>query len=323
MGKKLGRKIAACIVVLTCAQLAVLGHYNNILNAPQTSAGEVKTNPSAPKTIDVDQKVADLSRQYSLVTLSDDNQFVAYMDSNQGLHVKNLASNQVVSQVQMKAPVVYLKWIRNDSLFIGEKFSVGGDHHLTLATVDIQTPEPRVIKSFTGMGATVTFKKIAFSPITNDVYVLIGSKNSSLLYYFDTNGTPSVLYLSGRLIQNVDVGQTNGVMFFQDYAEGTKNVLTYESHQVSLVQRNSVLLGVVGNDVYYGTLDSSGLVTEVYDYPTSSASTATSSSTNTLGSGMTTTPDNGPPKLVQTLTTPVDASHIKITSDRKVVITPS
>lgn len=312
-------------MVVSPLQWWLFSHYNGILKEPQTSASaEARTKVTPKALLDANQEMTSLSKQYAAVALSDDEKTIAYVDSSQNVHLKSLVNGQDTTLVQMKAPVVYLKWIRNDSVFVGEKFSVSGVPHLTLATVDVQTKDPRVIKTFSGLSSTTTFEKIAFSHFTNNVYVLLGSKFSSLLYHFDTNGTPTVLSMDGRLVQNVDVGQTNGDLFFQDFAEGTKNVLLYENNTPHLIQRNCVILGVVDNDLYYGALDSNGFVDEVFVYPTTSPSAASSGgSTNTTSSNQSTTPDNGPPSLVKTLSTPVEPSRISITNDKQIVITPS
>lgn len=320
MGKKLGRKIAAFLVVVTPLQLWMFSHYNNILKEPSAASVQAaeKPQPSTSKIQDAKQELAALAKQYPTAALSGDNQLIAYVDDTQTLHLKNLTNGSTSTLTQFKAPVVYLHWIGNDRMFVGEKYMVSGVHHLTLATVDVQSPEPRIIKSFSGLSSTTTFKKIAFSPYTNDVYVLLGNAHSGTIYHFDTNGAMTVMYLGGRMIQDVDVGETNGDLFFQDYAEGTKNVLLYQNHATSLIQRNSVILGVVNNDLFYGTLNSDGLVTQVYDYPTAE-SAAQNQTANTTGAQDT---QSGPPALVKTLDTPVDAGRISITDQKQVVITP-
>jgi hypothetical protein len=322
----LGRKIAAFLVVVTPLQMWLFSHYNGILKEPSAPSvqTEPRTNTSASSISAKDslQKLATLSQKYPVAALSDDMTTIAYVDAGQDIHVKNLTSGQDTILVQMKAPVVYLSWIGSGLLFVGEKFSVNGSNHLTLATVDLQTKEPRIIQPWSGLSSSTTFKKIAFSSATNDVYVLLGNTYNSALYHYDANGgTPTLVSLDGRFVQNVTVGQNNGILFFQDFAEGTKNVLYEQNHVAHLIQRNSVILGVVNDDLYYGTLDSNGLVNAVYDFSTAMPASDSAGTANTSGNTGTLDLSNSSPQLVKTLSTPTDASHVNITSDKQIVIT--
>lgn len=323
----MGRKVALFLVVVTPLQMWLFSHYNGILKEPSatsTPTTETRTNTSTTSITvkDALQELATLSQQYQVAALSDDNTSVAYVDGGQDIHVKNLNSGQDTLLVQMKAPVVYLRWIGNDLLFVGEKFSVNGSNHLTLATVDLQTKEPRIIQPWSGLSASTTFKRIAFSSATNDVYVLLGNKYNSALYHYDANGgTPTLVSLDGRFVQDVNVGQNNGILFFQDFAEGTKNVLYEQNHVAHLIQRNSVILGVVNDDLYYGTLDSNGLVNAVYDFSTAMPASDSAGTANTSENAGTIDFSSNSPQLVKTLSTPTDASQVNITSDKQIVIT--
>jgi len=279
MAKKMGRKILIFVGVMTSLQVLFLSHYNHLLHVATSpiSQGTKNTVGAAEvPTTELNTQLKQLSGRYQPLAVSHNTQFVAYMTSSNQLIVKNLSNQSVVATVQLKAPVVYLGWIRNDSVFVGEKFSVGNDNRLTLATIDVGTQSVRIVHTYSWLGADVIFKKITYSPYTNDVYVLIGNSTSTTLYHYDTMGSSEILSLGGRYVENVAVGQLKDLLYFQDYASGTRNVLVYQNGTTSLVHLNSVIIGVVGNNMYYGTLNSAGLVTAVYKYVNGSSVTVAS-----------------------------------------------
>jgi hypothetical protein len=289
---KLGRKIIIFLVLVTGAQVYAFNHYNSIL----TGSIHVRTNdvPSVkPPTIDTQKEIATLSKQYPVSSVSEDGTTFAYVDSQNVLYIKDLVHNTTVSTVNNTYPVQFIEWIGNESVFVGEKEAPGV---LELKTVDANSGTERVIHTFNGMSADVGFRKIAYTVLTNDVYILIGSDTSSVVYHYDTNSNLNEVYLGGRYVKNIAVSQTGNKLYFEDYVSGSFNVLVSNQGSVQLVSRNSALIDVQDNTLYYGTVDQNGMVTAVYKYE------------DTTGTGV----------LVSSLQSPTLASSIEITADGQI-----
>ncbi len=290
--KKIGRKILVFLVLVTGAQWYAFHHYNSIL----TGAINVKTNATQqvkPPTVDTQKEIATLAKQYPINAVSTDGTTIAYVDSQNVLYVKDLVHNTTLTTLKNPYPVQYLEWIGNESVFVGEKEAPGV---LELKTVDANSGIERVIHTFTGLYAQDNFKKIAYTLLTNDVYILIGSDTDSLVYHYDTNSNLNMVYLGGRFIKNIDVSQTGNQLYFEDYVSGTFNVLVRNQGSIQLIARNSALITVQGNTLYYGPVNQNGLVTAVYRYDSST------------GSGV----------LVENLQSPTLASNIQITQNGQV-----
>jgi hypothetical protein len=279
----------AFIAVVTIGQVYTLNHYNNIVmktfggSATPTESVEIKTKPA----------FSNLKKQYSYVALSDNEQYAAYIDGNNVLHITDLTNNRTLLSIKNTFPVDYITWVRNDSVLVGEKEPNGS---LFLKRVDITTGYEQPIHTFTGMLPSDDIQQIAFSTDTNDTYVLIGNKYHTAVYHFDTNGHLTTVDLGGRLIKRVAVTQTGNTLYFEDYAQGTFNVgmLTSQGH-LEILYRNRALVAVVGNTLYIGTINSSGLVTHVYKKD-----------------------EGGSPVLVKTFQTPVPSAEIRVSHDGEV-----
>ena len=296
MGRKIGRKIALYVVVLTAVQLYTFHHYNSILTGSINIKSAGQTEAWTPQKVNTQKEINSLQKQYSTSAVSDDQTSIAYVDAQNVLHIRDLVNNKELSSVKLDYTVQYLQWIRNDMVFVGEQEAPGV---LSLRTVDANTGTLRTIKTFSGLNSSDAFKKITYSALTNDTYILIGSNYSSIVYHFDTNGNMSEVYLGGRFIKNIAVTQTGNQLYFEDYASGSFNVLCRTQGVVQLIKLNSALVDVVGNTLYYGSIDSNGLVTAVYKW------------------------ENGVSTLVSTLQTPTMASQIDVTSDGKVQVKAS
>ncbi len=295
--KKIGRRIAVFVALVTAGQLYAFNHYNGIL----TNSFHVKTSVGQqmkPLAVDTQKEIAALVQQYPVSAVSDDNTSFAFVDNQNVLHLKDLVHGTVLATVTNSYPVQYLKWIRNDLVFVGEQEAPGV---LLLKTVDAGSGTERIIHSFSGLNATDSFKKITYSALTNDVYILIGSNTDSVVYHYDTNSNLNLVYLGGRYIKNIEVTQTGNNLYFEDYAAGTFNVLCRSQGVVYLVNRNSALVSVQDDTLYYGSINQSGLVNAVYKYD------------NTAGTGV----------LVATLQNPAMANRIQITSDGQVQVKSS
>ncbi|MCL6593055.1 MAG: hypothetical protein K6T31_03690 [Alicyclobacillus sp.] len=299
MGKKTGRKILLFLAVVTPLQWLAFHHYDSLLEVKPAAAAEQPTAPQtqARSAQQSAQTLAQLQQAHRVVAVSNDQQLAAYVDSQDNtVHVVNLSDGQETAVFPMKAPVVFLQWIENTSLFAGEKFTANGDHRLALATLGLSGQTVRLVKTFTGMSSSATFKGVVYSSYTNDVYIWIGGDQSDLVYHFDINNNFSEIPLGGRRVVKLAVSQTTNDLYLGDFAAGTYNVLVYSKHTWELIQRNAVLLQTVGNDMYYGTLNSANQVTAVYKY------------------------SQGHAGLVQSLMTPVPVDHIHVSDNGTVTV---
>lgn len=283
----------AFVGVVTITQLYAFHHYNKILNGSNAGIPVSQSQAVTPNSPKVVQEVNRLTQQFPTTTVSPDGQYAAYVDTSNTLHIRDLFAGKDAAAVSNSYPVVFLNWGANDLVFVGER-NIGD---LILGTVSASTGTQRVVHTFSGFSANATFKKMTYSALTNDVYILIGSDTASLVYHFDTNGDLTQVDLGGRLIKNIAVTQTQNILYFEDYAAGTFNVLSRDAGAIQLVQRNAALIGVVQTTLFYGQINSSGLVTAVYKLTASGAS-----------------------QLVSSLATPMLAANISITADEKVKV---
>ncbi|MCL6598084.1 MAG: hypothetical protein K6T81_05025 [Alicyclobacillus macrosporangiidus] len=315
--RKTGRRILAFVAVVTAVQVGTFYHYNAILAGAQPSAeNRTAQAPSRPNDT-AKQQLAKLKQLHPTLAVSDDGRYAAYADDGHQVHVVELGKPNEVASVQMKAPVVYLKWVQDSALFVGEKFDAGSDHRLALATIDVSTQTVRLIQTFSHLYATTTFKDIEFSDTTNDIYVLIGNSQSDQVYHFNIMSEMSEVPLGGRRIDRIAVSATTNDLYVQDFAEGTHNVLVYNKYGLTLIRRNAALLRAVDNDLYYAALNDSGEATAVYRYspPTTSARTGNATAGTSSGTGTS--------SLVKTLDAPVDPAALQVSDDGAISVQPA
>lgn len=314
--RRTGRRILAFVAVVTAVQIGTFYHYNAILAGAQPSGDRQTSQAPSPPDNSAKQQLAKLKQLHPTLAVSDDGRYAAYADDSHQVHVVELGKPDEVASVQMKAPVVYLKWVQDSALFVGEKFDAGSDHRLALATIDVSTQTVRLIQTFTRLYATTTFKDIEFSDTTNDIYVLIGSSQSDQVYHFNIMSEMSQVPLGGRRIDRIAVSETTNDLYVQDFAEGTHNVLVYNSKSgLTLIRRNAALLRAVDNDLYYAVLNDSGEATAVYRYTPPAAPASTGNATDAgTASG------SGTSSLVKTLDAPVDPAAIQVSDDGTISI---
>lgn len=301
MAKKVGRKLVAFVALVTVGQLMVFNHYNSLFAAArQDTAAELKQSSDQQQSDkSIQQEVARLKAQnYKFVTVSQGNEYATYLDSSNILHIEDLASKKDVTTTKISYPVQYVSWIGDQKVFVGEQIAPGD---LELTTVDTSDGSQSVACSFTQLSADAAFAKITFSTQTNDIYVLINTATTSALYHIGTMKDVSEVPIDGRYIKNIAISETGDKLYFEDRLDGSYNVLYFDSENVPhRVQLNAALVSVVGNVLYYGDIDSNGLVTSVYK----------------LG-------DNGQSTLVSTLKSPTLAADIDIDDDGKIQINSS
>lgn len=270
--RRIGRKLLIAFLIVTVGEWIFFVHYNQLLDAASSHAA--RTSASYNQQQKTQQKrmqsnLLALEKQHSGVMESLNQQYAAYVNSNNSLIVKNLVSNQTTFNQPLAYPTKYIRWIRNSEIFLGED---EGNGNLILATINIDTGNARIIKTFSGLTPNSNFSKITYSPYTNDTYVLITNSSSSVVYHFDTNGNMYYTHFGGRFIKNISVSQTGDVLYFEELSGGVFKVgyLLQSPHlqswSVHIIQQNAGLIGCDQNTFYYGTINAQGLVTDVYQF---------------------------------------------------------
>lgn len=265
------------LAVITIVEASIFGHYNSLLSdGGSTTTAQDTTQTDADPMLTL--KNMNTLGPNQLVDITGDHSQIAYIDSQNVLHVRTFQSSKDVYTLPLLIKPVFLRWATDDVLIIGTEVDNGNTKNLRLSTISMTSgpnAQPRLIHEFDGVYPTANFMQVAESAATNDVYVLIGDEYSTVLYHFDTMSDLNEVSLGGRYVSNVGVTTTTDILYFQDHAEGTPNVLFYQSPNApQLITRNAVLLKVIGNALYYGTLNQSGLVTSIVKYQSGNSTTA-------------------------------------------------
>ncbi|GLG01271.1 hypothetical protein Alches_13100 [Alicyclobacillus hesperidum subsp. aegles] len=298
MAKKMGRRMLLIALVITVVQVLVFYHYNKLFSSNNLSTPDrISSSPSMQRSIA--REIATLKQKYKFVTPSADDQYVAYLGANNVLHVMDLQTKQDVCEANNPYSVEYVEWIQDERVFVGEQVMPGD---LELKTVDVPSGMQTIVTRFQGLEPDAAFAKITFSTLTNDIYILINTSSTSALYHIGTMSHVTQVPIGGRFIKNIALTATGDNLYFEDYMGGSFNVLYFDSQDVAhLVKLNAALVDVVGNTLYYGDINSEGLVTAVYRYSNQSGQSA----------------------LVKTLATPTLAANIDITDAGGVTVDSS
>lgn len=282
--------------LITVVEFGVYAHYNALFTANGQTAGSASGTQQT--TVDTTKVTGVQLEADNLICVSPEGTQVGWIDPNNKLHIVDTSTGKEIYSLQLNYKPVYLAFIRDDNLFIGTEVDNGATKDIRLSTIYTDGEQPRLINDFAGYSADSTLEKIAFSPYTNDTYILIGNTNASVVYHYDTNGNMNPLNVGGRVLYNIAVTTTTAKVFVQDFASGTKNVLAINPNTgTTLIQLKAALLGTVQNTMYYGTMDDSGNVTAVYTYKNS-----------------------GPGQSLMTLPQPTSPQNIYISNSGQVIV---
>jgi hypothetical protein len=282
--------------LITVVEFGVYAHYNELFTANGQTAGSA--SGAQQTTLDTSKVTGVQLEAHNLICVSPEGTQVGWIDPNNKLHVVDTSTGSEIYSLQLNYKPVYLTFIASDNLFIGTEADNGATKDIRLSTINTDGEQPRLIKEFAGYSADSTLEKIAFSPYTNDVYILIGNANASVVYHFDTNGNMNPVDLGGRILYDIAVTSTTDKVFIQDFASGTKNVLAFNpSTGTNLIQLKAALLGIVQNTMYYGTMDDNGNITAVYTYKNS-----------------------GPGQSLMTLPQPINPQNVYVSSSGQVIV---
>lgn len=280
------RRFIIVLLIITCIEIGIYGYYNKLFSGLQTTHSVlVQTNTP------VDNFKELVKEKVKMIAISDSQQYIAYVTENNQLNVVNLKTGQQVYSTTDNNPMLYLKWIRDDRLFVGLKTD---SNELTLRTFQIGDQQERTIKTWTGVTSTSTFQGITYSPYTNDVYVLIGNANITKMYHFDTNGNTSNVPLMVNSAENPMMFSTENDLFYED---NNNNIYEMQNNNgTGIFRSNDKLLTVYNDTLYYGKLDSNGNVYEVCSY------------------------NNGQFKVIHNLSQAVNPSDILVKQDGSLII---
>jgi hypothetical protein len=286
-----------CILLITGIETGVYWHYDNLLKNPSEagSGTTVKTTKTVTaRYVDNNQTAKNIilaaNDSVNQIAVSENHDLAAYVNNQNELHIVNLTDRSELYSTHENDEIVYLKWIRNDSVFIGLK---GQDNSLTLKTFQVGSQQERTIETFNGVSSTSTFKSIVYSPYTNDVYILIGNKIRTKMYHINTNGHMYAMDLNHSFIQRPMMLSTKNELFYQD---ANDNIWAWEDGHTRKFKNNAVPLAVYEDRFYYGTLNDEGKVSSIYVY------------------------DQGNKQKVEDLSTPVHASSIVVKTDGSILI---
>ncbi|WP_027417060.1 hypothetical protein [Aneurinibacillus terranovensis] len=269
------KKVFWFILIVTIFQISVFTYYNRLIG--QTN-GVVPVSPALGGKIfsgTKEKNVTLFEGTANCIALSANRQMVAYVDEANTLHVKDLQANNEVLNLPGEGPISYVTWIENNGLLIGSTVDNGSGKKLTLKTVMLSSQNVRTIKEFEPDRSSYTFKKIVFSPYTNDIYILVGNKWGTQLYHVGTSGDFRSEDISSYYIDNIEMSTTKNELFFQDVKNGIPYLHIRDDQGTRRIKKNAVLLRTVNDVLYYGTLDDSGMVSAVYKYQEGTTGTST------------------------------------------------
>ncbi|MCH6266536.1 hypothetical protein [Neobacillus citreus] len=274
------------LVFITALETGVFWHYDNILKGQQSiTASTSETGTKKKIETPILNKKLLAEEKVKLVSISENQRYVAYVSNNNRLHIIDIENNTELYSANEEDQMNYIKWIRSDNLFIGLKSE---QNHLVLKTFQVGTHKERIITTFTGVTSTSTFKSISYSPYTNDVYTLIGNDTITKLYHFNTNGKMTNVPLRNSYIEKPTLLSTKNELFYEDKFH---TIWLKQNSSVKNIESNATILSVYDDTIYYGKLDQDGYVTKIYSY------------------------QDGQKHLIDELPTPVSGDHILITED--------
>ncbi|QQE77823.1 hypothetical protein [Alicyclobacillus sp. SO9] len=261
MKSKTLRRWTIWLAVITIAEVGVFHHYNQQLT-PNSQVSPVRKYSQSD--FHLISNIGTTKLQHHLYALSPDHSNFAYITAKNTFLVTDTQSGKVLVNKPLSYKPDFIKWIDNSQLIVGtENPDQNGLKNIRFNTFDVNSKTFRLIHVFKQYKQNASLENVAFSPYTNDVYVLLGGSNKSLEYHFNTNNTMFPYPLSGRLVRNLMVSQTSDQLYYQDVANGQPNVWVYDFHTSAshLISRDAKLLHINNNTLTYAQLNQSGSAT--------------------------------------------------------------
>ena len=312
-GRRVGRRFLALAALCTACESLFFYHLNHLLVSQQTaSQREIQAALHRRAQLELLQ----LKREYAGVTVSPNGEYATYVTSDSSgwdtVHVVQLDTGTQVSEATDLYPVQYVDWLGNAEVFVGEERSPGNlELNTFYVSNGLQADETAAsVPVFSNLSPDARIVKVTYSTETNDIFVLIEAGGSSEVYHVGTMETIQPVTVPPGYIKNIAMTETGDNLYLEINQGGQWNVVRlYQTPQTSsytpefqmdwqLVKSNAALLGVVGNTLYYGTVNAGGLVTAVYRQT------------------------SGGDQLVRQLAQPELASEIAISSSGSIALNP-
>ncbi|SIS97465.1 hypothetical protein [Alicyclobacillus vulcanalis] len=278
-GRRVGRRFLALAALCTACESLFFYHLNHLLVSQQV-ASQQEIQAAMHRRAQVE--LAELKRQYPGVTVSPNGQYATYVTSDASgwyaVHVVRLDTGAQVSEASNLYPVQYVDWLGNAEVFVGEERSPGNlELNTFYVSNGLQADETAAsVPVFSNLSPDARIVKVTYSTETNDIFVLIDAGGSTEVYHVGTMETIQPVTVPPGYIKNIAMTQTGDNLYLEINQGGQWNVVRlYQTSQTSsytaefqmdsqLVKSNAALIGVIGNTLYYGTVNGNGLVTAVY-----------------------------------------------------------
>lgn len=268
--KNIIKNLTIFILSITLIEVFGLAYYNNLIFEQEKNgidnATVVKEGDSAVKNYNGMTQISDF--EIGQLATTEDHSYLAYTDLKNQLFIHDLNKNTKIDTKKESEKIIYLKWIRNDTLFFATEKVGSGSKEIAIHTYTISNKAERIIKNFTQISSTSGVKKIAFSEFTNDVYILIGNSTISRIYHFDTNGNMSSVESQGKYITDIEVTNTDNTLFMEELKNGEYTLYkrSNQTYYLEPMESNVKMLGVIENTLYMGVVNESGQVKAVKRY---------------------------------------------------------
>lgn len=308
------------VTVLSVGQFLVLHHYNSLSDIQKrATTQEIHHIENATFVLSAKEKrMLEHWKQRDVgVTLSPNQQYATYVDTAANgmdtAHVVNLRTGKQVSEATNLYPVQDISWLGNQEIFVGEQESPG---NLELNTFYVSSgaqagQTAAVVPRFSALSPDAAITKVTYSAQTNDVFVLISTGTSSVIYHIGTMENTQLVPFQGGFVKDIAMTQTGDNLYVEEDSGDTWRVVCLRQSSgenpdnvqydatIQSVETDAALIDVIGNQLYFGQLDGNGLVTAVY---------------RKNGTGTST--------LVSQLASPTPADQIAIESSNHVVVNP-
>lgn len=317
--KSLIRLFLAFVLVLTGVEYLFFRHTENLLvTQARVATQEIKQIETTSKARARAALIEKLKQNDEGVTISPNGQYLTYVDKapngTYAAHVIDLSTGKQISQATNLYPVQNVTWLGNQEIFLGEQIAPG---YLEVNTFYISNgaqadQTAAIVPKFSGLAADASIERITYSTQTNDVFVLINTASTSVIYHIGTMENVQLVPYNGGYIKNIAMTQIGDSLYIEESSGSTWDVTCLQqtpnqnpdnpdySATVAFTIPNAALIGVNGNTLYYGTINTNGLVTAIYELP-----------------------KGGKRQLVEKLHEPTLASDIAIDSSGKVQLNPT
>lgn len=185
-------------------------------------------------------------RQAENVFPSPDGTFLGCVDGGT-LTVVDAKTGAVVRRTTASHPIIDVVWIRDRLLFYVTSAN-------QLVTFDVLANRVRPIYT-SDPPAGQTFRALAFSDYTNDVFFIYGSAKGNTVYQFDTNEHVWATSIGAIGVQNAYYGTTSKILYLDD---AKHNLYQLNGGYLQRISQRAAILRGAGNSLFYADLNKLG-----------------------------------------------------------------